>query len=261
MFNRQNFNRGKFNTSASQLTVSGTASLVLTGGVKGNLSFFAPLSTVNFNLNTYGKQSALLYAPISSATLQLESAGQGLRRFFSGVSSVEMSIGLSGEMLCVIFAPNTTADLRLDSNGHSLRRYFTDAPKTMTVLGLAGQGSRTIYTNLSPVEFNQSLCGESLRRFLTATPIVPINLGAKGMAAMFGYSTIELPRLVVPPNGDLVIDTEEMTVTLNGEDVTRYFGSDSEFFKLKPGENIVIYEDSVQNRNISYKILWKDLWL
>jgi phage-related protein len=78
---------------------------------------------------------------------------------------------------------------------------------------------------------------------------------------MYGYSVIALPDLVIPPGGDLVIDTELMTVTLNGEDVTRFFGSNSEFFKLKPAENVLVYEDGVENRNISYRILWKDLWL
>jgi serine phosphatase RsbU (regulator of sigma subunit) len=52
-----------------------------------------------------------------------------------------------------------------------------------------------------------------------------------------------------------------MTITLNGEDVTRYFSADSEFFKLKPGDNSVIYSDGVKDRSVSYKILWKDLWL
>lgn len=203
----------------------------------------------------------MLYAPDTLAVLQLDAGGQNARRLFTAVSSAEFALNMSGSMLCVIYASNAAADLRLGSSGCSLRRYFSDSPKAITVLGLTGQGSRTIYADLMPVEFALYLRGESLRRFMASAPLISANLGAKGAAAMFGYSTIALPGLVIPPGGDLVIDTEEMTVTLNGEDVTRYFGADSEFFKLKPGENIVIYEDGVQNRDISYKILWKDLWL
>ena len=48
---------------------------------------------------------------------------------------------------------------------------------------------------------------------------------------------------------------------MNGVDVTRFFSADSEFFKLKPGDNLIVYEDGVANRSIYYIILWKDLFL
>jgi hypothetical protein len=212
-------------------------------------------------MNAYGKHTAILTAPETAAALQLGAAGQETLRVFCVPSIIYASLDMSGIMKCVIAAPNTATDLRLGLDGDNLLRYFADAPEVMTALNLAGQGSRTMYAEFPTVDFDLHLSGESLRRFIAIAPAALINLGAKGAASMFGYSTIALPGLVLPVGGDLVIDTEEMTVTLNGVDVTRYFGADSEFFKLKPGENIVIYEDGVQNRNISYKILWKDLWL
>ena len=78
---------------------------------------------------------------------------------------------------------------------------------------------------------------------------------------MYGYAIFELEDLILPIGGELLIDTGQMTVTLNGQDVTRYVGRNSEFFKLRPGDNIILYEDGVENRAISYNILWKDLWL
>lgn len=114
----------------------------------------------------------------------------------------------------------------------------------------------------------QSICaavfvlqGESMRRYFVRSLVSEMEMNAKATASMFGYVVIELPGLVLPPEGDLIIDTELMTVTLNGQDVTRYFGADSEFFRLRPGENIIIHEDGTQKRNVSYKILWKDMWL
>jgi phage-related protein len=66
---------------------------------------------------------------------------------------------------------------------------------------------------------------------------------------------------VVKANNELTIDTGEMTVMLDGQDATRYFGMDSEFFKLRPGENALVYTDSDAARDALMKILWKDRWL
>jgi hypothetical protein len=168
---------------------------------------------------------------------------------------------MSGAMRCVIFAPGIKTMIRLRSAAQSLRRYYADAPEIMSALRLAGQSSRIVYAGLPPAEFTLRLFGKSVRHLTPEASPALMNLHNKGSAAIFGYSTITLPGLVIPPGGDLEIDTEQMTISLSGEDVTRYFGADSEFFKLKPGENTIIYVDGVQSRNISYKLLWKDLWL
>ena len=103
--------------------------------------------------------------------------------------------------------------------------------------------------------------GEPTRSFYSESPDVSVLVDASGSAEIYGYSVISLPGLVLPPGGEITIDTGEMTVTMNGVDVTRFFSADSEFFKLKPGNNLVVYEDSVVNRNIYYIIMWKDLFL
>jgi len=261
LFNRQYFNRGKFNVSALQLAISGVAALVLVGNVKGSLMLQAPPSLVNIKLNAYGKQTMKLNAPDIAAELQLGAGGQSTNRLFAAGPASDFTLDASGLMKLVITAPDSAAEMQLDSIGLGFRRYYADSPEVASVLGLSGRGSRIMFADLPAVMFKLYLRGESLRKFLASTPSVPINLNTKGSAVMFGYSTLFLPDLVVPPDGELVIDTENMTITLNGENVTRFFGQDSEFFKLKPGENIVIYEDGEQNRDISYKILWKDLWL
>ena len=57
---------------------------------------------------------------------------------------------------------------------------------------------------------------------------------------------------------ELIIDTEHMTVTLNGENIIDRVSDDSAFFELEPGENDIIVEGGT---TADVKILWKDRWL
>ena len=261
MFNRQYYNRGKYNTSAMLLAVSGAAALVLTGDIKGSLKFSAPPSAINIRLKANGKHVAVLSAPDTLASIRLNAGGQSARRLLPESPEVEFWLEMTGETKLVIFSPDSAADLVLDSTGEALRHYFAAAPEIDIDLGLTGQASRIMYSDAAPVEFNMYVQGDGWRRLMARAPFIIFNLDAGGSSEMFGYATISLPDLIIPPGGDLVIDTEDMTVMLNGEDVTRYFGADSEFFKLKPSDNVIIYEDGEENRDILYRILWKDLWL
>lgn len=80
----------------------------------------------------------------------------------------------------------------------------------------------------------------------------------------FGFEVIKLNArggLVLKPNDELRIDTEKMTVELNGVNVIKYFSSDSDFFYLKPSENIILYSNNKPTSKSEVKILWKDRWL
>ena len=77
-----------------------------------------------------------------------------------------------------------------------------------------------------------------------------------------GEEVIVLEGLVLDPGDELVINTYDMTVTLNGQNAMEYFSSDSDFIKLLNGLNTIEYNDgNGGSRNISFDILWKDRWL
>ena len=67
--------------------------------------------------------------------------------------------------------------------------------------------------------------------------------------------------LVLCPGDELVINTCDLTVTLNGLNAMEYFAADSEFITLLNGKNIIEYNDESGTRNISFDIIWKDRWL
>ena len=91
--------------------------------------------------------------------------------------------------------------------------------------------------------------------------ISDIQLQTKGEHILAGEETIKLSGLVLKPGDELVIDTCEMTVSVNGQNMMKFVSNDSEFFSLLPGDNEIIYTDGVTTRKVSIDILWKDRWL
>jgi phage-related protein len=74
----------------------------------------------------------------------------------------------------------------------------------------------------------------------------------------YGSITMQFPGLTMTAGDELIIDTGHMTITLNGANVIDLLSDDSEFFKLKPGENDIIVEGGT---TADIKVLWKDRWL
>lgn len=64
--------------------------------------------------------------------------------------------------------------------------------------------------------------------------------------------------LTLQPGDELIIDTDAMTVTLNGENAVAYVTDDSIFFKLAPGDSTLNFAGGEQ---ADIRILWKDRWL
>ena len=65
-------------------------------------------------------------------------------------------------------------------------------------------------------------------------------------------------ELILQPGDELIIDTDAMTVTLNGENAVAHVTDDSIFFKLAPGNSTLNFAGGEQ---ADIRILWKDRWL
>lgn len=76
-----------------------------------------------------------------------------------------------------------------------------------------------------------------------------------------GEQIMRFEELVLRPGDELVINTCDLTVTLNGENAMEYFAADAEFITLLNGENTIEYNDKSESREISFDIIWKDRWL
>lgn len=76
-----------------------------------------------------------------------------------------------------------------------------------------------------------------------------------------GEAVINLTGLTLAPGDELIINTIDMTVTVNGQNGMQYFSLDSDFFSLLNGANKIVYSDAVSSRKVLVDIIWKDRWL
>lgn len=86
---------------------------------------------------------------------------------------------------------------------------------------------------------------------------------AKGTkVSIYELSTILIDEINMAAGDVLVIDTEQMSVFLNGVNIVDKLADDSVFFDLKPGLNQITVENiGTGSPKTDIKILWKDKWL
>ena len=66
-----------------------------------------------------------------------------------------------------------------------------------------------------------------------------------------------MPNLTIKQGQLLIIDTDNMTITLDGVNIMKYLHNNSVFFLFSPGENII----NINNANHKSNILWRDAWV
>ena len=103
--------------------------------------------------------------------------------------------------------------------------------------------------------------GEGTKVFIVEGGTSNIRMETAANQVLAGESVITLEGIVLKPGDELVINTCDMTVTLNGQNAMEFFSNESEFFTLLNGLNTLIYNDSNSSRNISFDVIWKDRWL
>lgn len=74
----------------------------------------------------------------------------------------------------------------------------------------------------------------------------------------YGQEVMTILGVNMVAGDELIIDTEHMTVTLNGVNIVDRVSDASVFFKLKDGINDIVVEGGT---TADIKILWKDRWL
>ena len=69
---------------------------------------------------------------------------------------------------------------------------------------------------------------------------------------------ISFPGMILGSGQKLKIDTCGMTVMIDDTNAIQYMAANSNFFKIMPGTNVFTYRDFSVNRNIDFKVTWKD---
>lgn len=103
--------------------------------------------------------------------------------------------------------------------------------------------------------------GNGTKVFIADSDISAMILNVEANQLLAGEEVISLEGLALKPGEEVVINTCDMTVTVNGQNAIQYFSNDSDFFKLLSGLNTIEYNDGNTSRNVSFDIIWKDRWL
>lgn len=122
------------------------------------------------------------------------------------------------------------------------------------------EGTNVKY-NLGTTVLALNSFSDATKSFIALSDISSLVLGTEANQTLSGESVIDLEGIILRPGEELVINTMDMTVTINGQNAMEYFSNDSDFFNLLNGLNTLIYNDSNSSRNISFDVIWKDRWL
>ena len=121
---------------------------------------------------------------------------------------------------------------------------------------------RKVQISAEPIEALTGALGKWYNRLLLhAAPVEAVTGASAKAIEVYGVETISLPDIVLKPGQELIIDTNEMTVTIDGENAIHLLSADSDFFALMQGENIITYSDNAEGRTAGLKVVWKDVWL
>jgi len=278
MFNRQKYNRGRFNrplTDAVAVPLSGTITIGMqtAGGrlnaalnLRGNTdvrfrvaspTFYAGSIKIEPEVSGHINRTVTLSGVISLAT---EASGQVNRTVFvGGIVSTETAV--TGTMQRVA-SYSGTSSIGINANGRVNRA--TTVKGTATLMpDINGQVNRS--TPLSGiVDISHALNGK-LGRERNLEGNVSINVAAimpYGFST-FRYETLSLttPGFIFRPGDEMVIDTDNMTVEINGQNAMRWLDRESEFFLFNPGINEITVDTQAPNSRFDMRALWKDAWL
>lgn len=110
-------------------------------------------------------------------------------------------------------------------------------------------------------DLNLDAIGEGTKVFIVTSYISNLSMVTEANQSLAGESVIALENINLKPGDELIINNCDMTITINGQNAMEYFTNDSDFFNLLAGLNTLIYSDSNVSRNISFDVIWKDMWL
>lgn len=98
-------------------------------------------------------------------------------------------------------------------------------------------------------------------KHLSGASVIALGMSSAGFNT-FGYETISLtrPGFIFRPGDEIIIDMENMTVTMNGQNIMRFVDRESEFFEFNPGNNEVTFETTTAAGRVDMRVLWKDRW-
>ncbi len=162
--------------------------------------------------------------------------------------------------LTVTSSNSGIALLKLEAIPVSAQRTISASGQASMKLGSLTDGTIIKYSTASAV-LTMSGVADGTKVFIVSAGTAALVIMTQATHQLSGEQMMRFEDLSLRPGDELVINTCDLTVTLNGLNAMEYFAADSEFITLLKGKNIIEYNDESGTRNISFDIIWKDRWL
>lgn len=162
--------------------------------------------------------------------------------------------------LTVTSSNSGIALLKLEAIPVSAQRTISASGQASMKLGSLTDGTIIKYSTASAV-LTMSGVADGTKVFIVSAGTAALVIMTQATHQLSGEQMMRFEDLSLRPGDELVINTCDLTVTLNGLNAMEYFAADSEFITLLNGKNIIEYNDESGTRNISFDIIWKDRWL
>ena len=153
------------------------------------------------------------------------------------------------------------AILSLSTNKIKTLRLVSISTSGKMSLGNSMIATNLIYGKPNNVRMGMENNSTFIRNYYIQPEVGTIEMFTEASSLLEGEVKIHLKDIVLKPNDELVINTCDMTVEINGQNFAKLVEDDSDFFEFLPGNNMIVYSDQSPNRNIILDILWKDRWL
>ena len=134
----------------------------------------------------------------------------------------------------------------------------TDTSATLKIIRYLDGSAAAVATASALAEAEAGSVGDYIRTLFFSALAEAVATASGTGVSTYGSVTMVIEGVNMVAGDELIIDTEHMTVTLNGANIIDRVSDDSAFFKLQPGENDIIVEGGT---TADVKILWKDRWL
>ncbi len=180
-----------------------------------------------------------------------------MENFYTNSKAV-LNLGIGGN-ISTILAIKGNADMQFSLNG---RANFVSTFKGKSEFYMLANGKINAIKQVRGSIYTALKSNGKLNIVIaySGVAVVVLVVTSKGFNT-YRYEYLKLTDLVMRVGDELVINTDEMTVTLNGQNAIQYLSMDSEFFLLNPHENDIIYTSNNANDKTDIKILWKDAYL
>lgn len=262
MFNTQKFNIGKFNIGNSTISMSAvikcvtdTSGTVIIGKAIGSL--------INANSMTQADVIRVSRFAAEASETETNTYAGYYNKIVLDAKTIEPTTSIKNESMCFYRGFGSTvisSGQMKQPNMESTMRIFVDTCTEKAELFSAMDVKKTLEVVVPLLTHMREANIELTKQFLSEIAL-KTEVSDGDALKIYNVSFLNLPNITLKPGQKLVINTKEMTVTIDGENAIYLLDSDSDFFSLMPGENVITYVDGSDDRTALLRTIWKDVWL